>query len=85
MKMKIKCLRAFFSHNKTMYKNLSQVSKIYLYLRDIGLSLSPNLDLNFMVLQATEINIFTMKGHHFQMMILSAWRILLQNGKKFCS
>jgi hypothetical protein len=37
--MNIKELREVFSHNKPIYKNLSQFSKIYFYLRDIGESL----------------------------------------------
>jgi hypothetical protein len=39
MKTNLKSLREAFSHNKPIYKNLYQFSKLYFYLSDMGESL----------------------------------------------
>ena len=83
MKMNLKELREVFSHNKPMNNKVSHFSYRFHIFGEPNPSLSPSLDRNFKVLQATEIGVFTMTNHHFQIMILSDWRIILKKIHSF--
>ena len=69
MKTNLKELREVFANNKPNKNNISHfLYKCHIF-GEPNPFLSPSLDRNFRVLHATKIGVFTMKSHHFQMMI----------------